>query len=103
MIPVRLAENTLQQLSDSFRRWFLPQDQLWVFGSRADPASKGGDLDLYIETALDVSEVVLRKLHFLKDLFFILEGQKVDVVIHYQNAPPLLIYQQAKETGIQIL
>ncbi len=102
MTKIRLPDIHIQQMCASFRRLFLNNDHLWVFGSRADPLSKGGDIDLYIETSLDVSEILDVKLTFLKDLFFIFEGQKTDVVIRYKDAPDLLIYQQAKKTGVQI-
>jgi hypothetical protein len=103
MTKIRLTDTHIENICCAFRRIFLANDHLWVFGSRADPSRKGGDIDLYIETSMEVSEIIKVKLTFLKELFFIFEGQKIDVVIRYKNAPNLLIYQQAKETGVQLV
>lgn len=82
---------------------FQQGDQLWVFGSRADPSAKGGDIDLYIEMQTDNAKSVLEaQIAFLTDLAQYLEEQKIDTVIKFEGSD-VPMHQHAKETGVRIL
>ena len=76
---------------------------VYLFGSRADDTKKGGDIDLYVETACTNADQVLdMKLRFLTALKSKIGDQKIDVIIKFGNYT-LPIYQIAKETGIQLI
>lgn len=79
--------------------------QVWLFGSRVDEQSKGGDIDLYIEPEIqDPAELVDAKLHFLLELHKKLGQQKIDVVIRRAECKEdLPIFRIAKETGLPLL
>lgn len=79
--------------------------RVWLFGSRVDGQSKGGDIDLYIEPEIDdPAELADAKLHFLLELHKKLGQQKIDVVIRRTEfTEDLPIFCIARETGVQLL
>ena len=46
---IRLPIKDLIELEQAFKLAFLPQDKLFIFGSRAHLNQLGGDIDIYIE------------------------------------------------------
>jgi hypothetical protein len=102
--PVRLKNADLISLISVFQKYFGSQDQLWVFGSRADLAKKGGDLDLYVETQeSDRGRIFQLKLNFLVELKNRIGDQKIDLVIKLPDAEESLIFQEAREHGVRLL
>ena len=83
----------------------MPDDELWLFGSRADLSKKGGDIDLYIEThAKTVDEAIKRKTDFVWNLEQTIGEQKIDIVLNPLNFPyPLPIHEIAKIEGVRIV
>lgn len=104
MLNVRLSEYDLNALQTLFRKYFLADDQLWLFGSRTQPQKKGGDIDLYIETHVeDINEAIDMQNHFISDLEQAIGEQKIDVVLNLLKHPyPLPIHQIAKNEGVRI-
>ena len=102
---VRLSDYDLAAIEFLFCKHFLPQDELWLFGSRANLNKKGGDIDLYVETyACTVDKAIKMKLAFLSDLEQKIGEQKIDLVLNMQNDPyHLPIYEVAKTTGVRII
>ena len=101
---MRLTQKQLDAIHDSFGAHFLPQDKIWLFGSRVDDSKKGGDIDFYIETHYDDSlKAVEGQIKFLRDLKIKIGDQKIDVVLNIlkQNKTQR-IYDEAKSTGIQL-
>ena len=80
---VRLSDYNLNAIVDAFKVHFLEDDHLWLFGSRVDLNRKGGDIDLYIETHEESSEVAFKKkLKFLCEVEKKIGEQKIDVVLN---------------------
>jgi predicted nucleotidyltransferase len=102
---MRLTQKQLDATLQSFRASFLPEDRLWLFGSRVDDHQKGGDIDFYIETNYDdSSKAVEKKIRFLTDLKKSIGEQKIDVVLNIlKNNTHQRIYDEAKNTGIQLI
>lgn len=101
MLPVRLHPRDLEIILKTFTRFFGPEDHLWLFGSRADPSKKGGDIDLYIESSLPNEDAFNARLKFGAALYLELEEQKVDIVLNLLGtSTELPIYQVAKTTGV---
>ncbi len=103
-MTIRLSNYDLKAISSLFRKFFLPQDGLWIFGSRVDIKRKGGDIDLYIETNANTIDVALKmKFDFISALEDKLGEQQIDIVINNLNFPHRLpIHEVAKTTGIKI-
>ena len=102
---VRLNQDELLSIQQSFRATFLPADHLWLFGSRANMNKRGGDIDLYIETNVtDLADVSTRENQFIFKLWDLMGEKKIDVVINILPAnKDLPIYSIAKNTGIQLI
>ena len=102
---VRLSDHDVVALENVFRKYFLTDDGLWLFGSRTDLTKKGGDIDLYIETnAKTIDEAVKMEENFIWDLEQQIGEQKIDVVLNVLNFPyPLPMYEIAKAEGVKIV
>lgn len=100
---IRLAQDLIDIICDTFKATFMPGDELWIFGSRVNQNAKGGDIDLFIKTKSPfVDQAFDAKLNFLTQLFLNIEEQKIDVVVQYGNHK-LPIYEIAQEEGIRLV
>ena len=103
MQSIRLTDYQISAICDAFRQCFADKDHLWLFGSRADPSKKGGDIDLYIETTLtNAAHITRAKFNFITKLYMKLGEQKIDVVVKCDDTP-LLIYDIAQKEGVQLV
>jgi len=102
---MRLSQPQVDVICASAVKNFGHSARVWLFGSRVDEKSKGGDIDLYIEPELqDSAELVDAKLHFLLELHKKPGDQKIDVVIRRAEfKEDLPIFRVARETGVQLL
>jgi hypothetical protein len=89
----------------AFKQNWLPSDSLWVFGSRANLAKKGGDIDLYIETQVaSMDHAFKMKQNFTVALIHKIGDQKIDIVLNLLKYPKNLpIYQVAKDEGVKVV
>lgn len=100
---IRLEEWEIQEITKSFKESFDKNDHLWLFGSRAYPEKRGGDIDLYVEMMIfDSKKAYEQKSEFWSSLQDRLGEQKIDIVIRDPNQD-LLIYKVAREEGIKLL
>ena len=99
---VRLTQFEIDAIVSSFYEFFKPEDNIWLFGSRADTSKRGGDIDLYIKTSIkDYSEAFYKKRDFSIKLQDIIGEQKIDIVLDL-GTQELPIYQIAKTTGVKL-
>ena len=96
---MRLTPHQRQVLTQTARDCFDPAVQVRLFGSRADDARKGGDIDLLIETQLqDPAQIARAHTQFLTRVYMALGEQKIDVLIDYPNCQSQApIYQVARQ------
>lgn len=100
---MRLSEQYQKDIKESFREHFLPEDHLWLFGSRVYDDKKCGDIDLYIETHhVDGTQVWNIRFAFWRDLQRKLGEQKIDIVVKY-NDLHLPIHDTAKQEGVVLV
>lgn len=100
---IRLEENELECIIQSFNECFGEGDRLYLFGSRVYPEKRGGDIDLYIE----VKNFDAQKNYDQKSQFWILlqdrlGEQKIDIVVCDPNQD-LLIYKVARSEGVTLV
>lgn len=102
---MRLTQKQLDAILFSFSTHFLPNDTIWLFGSRVDDSKKGGDIDLYIETHYaDHAQALENKIYFIRDIKKKIGEQKIDVVLNVlKKNTQQRIYMEAKNTGIQLI
>lgn len=72
-----------------------------LFGSRADDARRGGDIDLHVEVPHDLDEWKARA-RFEANLFARIEQQRVDIIIRKHDAPMNGIDVIAHRDGIPL-
>ncbi|CAK0771503.1 DNA polymerase III subunit beta [Gammaproteobacteria bacterium] len=99
---MRLTNQQKTAILAACRRHF-GDAECWLFGSRVNDAKRGGDIDLYIETAeTDADKLLTEKLAFLVALDHELGEQKIDVVIRRLASEALPIHNIAKKTGVRL-
>lgn len=95
---MRLSATQREQVIQTTRQNFGVDANVWLFGSRTNDARRGGDVDLYVETAQsDTFMPTLRCKIALEDSLDL----HVDLIVnnHTKDEP---IYQIAKRQGIQL-
>jgi len=96
---MRLEPETITPLIGAVREAFGANAQVWLFGSRADDAQRGGDIDLYIETDFE-SDIVARRAKLRLRLAAIFGDQKIDLAVRPRNRVPHPLHLIAREEGI---
>lgn len=101
---MRLNQKQIEIIRKAFSDHFLPQDELWVFGSRVNDEAKGGDIDLYVETGCPSSgEAFQKRISFIVALKRALGDQKIDVVVRcLHSSEHLPIYDEARSKGVKL-
>jgi len=74
--------------------------RVWLFGSRADDQSKGGDVDLLVEVDGEVFEPAQLSAKIATRVSRSMHGRKVDVIIKSPNLKQLPIHQMALTEGV---
>jgi predicted nucleotidyltransferase len=78
-----------------------PTADIYLFGSRLDDARHGGDIDLYVETAIH-EKLLKHKARILSKLWERIGVQRIDIILRTRSAPLKAIHRMAKKTGIQL-
>lgn len=93
---MRLTEEQRKIIREAGLRHFgaIPH----LFGSRLNPAVRGGDIDLFIPGDWSPSEAIPRRLRFCAELHRRLGEQKIDVVVGNKTASSS-IQNQATQQG----
>lgn len=100
---MRLTQTQIEAIKESAEQTFGPAANVWLFGSRVDDASRGGDIDLYVELPpMNAQERQRLETRFWVRLQRALGEQKIDIVTHLEGAPMRPIDQQARATGVQL-
>jgi hypothetical protein len=99
---VRLSEAELTAIRETMEQHVAPlgSSRLWLFGSRADPAKHGGDIDLYLEIDADVPNAphLIRTLRLA--LFPQIGERRIDIVVRAQDTAPSALHDLAKLEGV---
>lgn len=99
---MRIAATDAKVIKETADAVFGARAAVWLFGSRADDAKKGGDIDLYVELPPEDYSYG-KKVRFWCDLIKCLGDQKIDIVINKIGiSPPLPIYDIARNKGIRL-
>jgi predicted nucleotidyltransferase len=96
---MRLTNQEIRDIKESFHRVF-GTGKIYLFGSRVDDSSKGGDIDLFIE--LDITPTVKETLDkiskFKISLYDKIGEQKIDVIVSKDKTRP--IEKEALSKGV---
>lgn len=95
---MRLTPAQIELIREKTAFYFGPKSLVWLFGSRAEPTRRGGDVDLYIEPTYDDTLIPsLRCKIALEDGLDL----SVDLVVKKRGKDEP-IYQLAKMKGIRL-
>jgi predicted nucleotidyltransferase len=98
---MRLTSAEIEAIRAAVRGMFGPRARVRVFGSRADDAARGGDLDLFVE--VDPGQATFAAEAALLDrLGPALDDLRVDLVLHERGKPPSPIAEIAHRDGIEL-
>lgn len=106
LAQVRLEDFQLQTILNSFNAHFLPDDHLWIFGSRVELYKRGGDIDLYIETkCANAKDAYERETRFISEIWDKIGEQKIDIVMNLValGGEQLPIYEVARTKGVKLV
>jgi predicted nucleotidyltransferase len=100
---MRLKKEEIDAIKQTAMVYFGKDANVYIFGSRAVDAKKGGDIDIYIETNLQLNthELYKKKLSFAIALDKKIGEQTIDIVVN-NFTDSKYIYEVAKKTGIII-
>jgi len=96
---MRLKSEQVELIKASVARHFGASSQVWLFGSRADDARRGGDVDLYVQPGDEV-DIFSERLYCLMELERDLPYPVDMVVDDGQRDRP--IYRIARSEGISL-
>lgn len=99
---MRLSEASVCSIKKTAEEVFGVDSEVYLFGSRINDDSKGGDIDLLVQTS-DMSEILSKKLFFLATIKQRIGDQKIDLIVRPFGIPERrdLIYQEALK-GLQL-
>jgi predicted nucleotidyltransferase len=97
---VRLTASQIEAIRETVRRLLGNGAKVWLFGSRADPSAKGGDIDLLVETETPLANRAAAAARLAGELQLALGDQKIDLIVVDPHTPARPICRIARETGV---
>jgi len=88
---MRIAPSEAKATKETASAIFGERAAVWLFGSRADDALRGGDIDLYIELPPE-DYVYAKKLHFWCELIKLLGDHKDRYCYQQKRCIPAFAY-----------
>ena len=97
---MRITENQKHAILQLARVHFGADCRVTLFGSRANNARRGGDLDLLIETSLDSLAAHNARVRFLVDLKREIGDRQIDLVVAADGATETSVIRVARREGV---
>lgn len=97
---MRLTQEEQTTIAKIVDREFGTNAIVMLFGSRVNDSLKGGDIDLYIETKKQITDILGAEMRIYANLITQLGDQRIDLVIRQPNDPIRSIHEQARNKGI---
>jgi len=103
MKPLRLSDYEIKIIKETAKKYFGENCKVLTFGSRTKLEKRGGDIDIFIETNLPISDIARNRVKFLAELDFKIGEQKIDLVVFNPKLMEKeLIHEIALSEGIEI-
>lgn len=100
---MRITEAQRGAALRALREHFGTAARVWLFGSRADDAKRGGDVDLYVEPeGARPGGGLGPELKAGVALEEIFDDGSVDLLVRYPGEPEKPIHRIAKSTGVPL-
>lgn len=97
---VRLTPEEIQTISEVFAEIVTTPARLWLFGSHTDPEKRGGDIDLFLELHVPVSNTaaLVRKIRIA--LYDKIGERKIDLLVKTPATLPSVLHEIARQEGV---
>ena len=99
---MRLTAEQIATIKAEAHRLLGPEARVWLFGSRADDAARGGDIDLYVEVDEESGNRAALASRLAARLQLRMGDQRIDVVLVDSQTSPQPIHTAAREQGIRL-
>ncbi len=99
---MRLTPDQIQAIKETAHAVLGESARVILFGSRADDAKKGGDIDLLFETDHLVANRATTIGALYVSLIRKLGDRKIDIILKDELTPPAPVFEIAQQTGIQL-
>lgn len=96
---MRLNEKTKNLIIDYSKECFSDFN-IYLFGSRVDDSKKGGDIDLFVDSKVNIP--LENQMLFLKKLYKNVTQRKIDLVVKSPSQEDKEIFKTALENGIRL-
>jgi predicted nucleotidyltransferase len=97
---MRLNDSQRQIIKSAVARIVGMDSRVWLFGSRADDARRGGDIDLLIETTQVVANRAAALCQLEGALVMGLGDRKIDILLKDARTADAPIFAVAREKGV---
>ena len=99
---MRLSQQTREIIRATVHEIFGGEAKVKLFGSRINPAARGGDIDLLVELSSITPEIERKTLQLTARLQLRIGDQPIDILVLDPATPRQSIHEQAVMTGIKI-
>ncbi len=99
---MRLTNDQVQTIKQTAQQVLGEGARVTLFGSRANDALRGGDIDLLFETPLQLDNRVATTGQLYAALIRHLGDRKIDVLLKDAATPEAPVMRIARETGVQL-
>lgn len=100
---MRLSSAQVEAIKQETEHFFGVQAEVWLFGSRVDDTTIGGDVDLYVCSGVsDVAKLTEARCAFLARLKRRIGDREIDLVLQREGGDVLPIYALARQQGVRL-
>ena len=99
---MRLMQFEIETIRNAALRHFGTDVQVFLFGSRTDDMSRGGDIDLYITTKETEKLNIITRNAFITDLILKIGDRRIDVVLDNTKRRSDSFYKTIERTSIRL-
>lgn len=97
---MRLTSHQVQLAKTTIDRVLQAPNRVWLFGSRADDAQSGGDIDLLVEMDVQIDDRASTTCRLYGALIMALGDRKIDVLLKDARPTDAPVFEIAKRTGV---
>lgn len=97
---MRLTSDQVRTIKDTITRVLAAPCQIWLFGSRAYDTLRGGDIDLLVETPVELPNRADMICRLYSALIYALGDRKLDILLKDAKTEEIPVFTFAKQRGV---
>ncbi|HYE37799.1 nucleotidyltransferase domain-containing protein [Methylocaldum sp.] len=99
---MRVSNRAIKAIVEAAKSVAGSDASVWLFGSRVNENARGGDIDLFVESQLQLENRVAAACQIGAKIQMTLGEQRVDVIVKDRSTKPQAIHDIAKNQGIRL-